>query len=129
MWFTFLFGGTLIAVAILLSLLPSERAAAGDEDPLLRDYLKQRRRRRLFVNGLIGSIGAAIIGSLWLQAVWATAIYWSLLLGLVTWMLALAMADIASTRRYYGQMRRRQREEHAQLARDLLEHERQARER
>ena len=103
----------LVAASLWLIWAHWERSAAVEADESLenrqRDHLRRRYRRRIQTSTMLGVVGVAILGGRLFppdQGGAALIIYWSCVALLVLWMALLAMADIVSTRLYFGRLRR-----------------------
>lgn len=103
----------LVAVSLWLIWAHWERSAAVEADESLenrqRDHLRRRYRRRIQTSTMLGVVGVAILGGRLFppdQSGLAFIIYWFCVALLVLWMALLAMADIVSTRLYFGRLRR-----------------------
>jgi hypothetical protein len=72
-----------------------------------REFHRRQYRRRMQTSGMLGLLGVAIfLGQalmLWLTSALAILLYWLGVVGLVVWMILLALADMAATSVYYSQ--------------------------
>jgi len=93
-----------------------ERAGCDDG---AREFFRRQYRRRMQASAMIGFVGIAIIGGIWVRDPIYTIAYWGCVAIVVLWMGLLAVADMLSTRSYYWRLRREQIAEHASLQADL----------
>lgn len=112
-WVSLSISTLLLAASLWLIWSHWERLVAVEADENLekrnRDHLQRRYRRRIQSSTILGVVGVAILGGRLFppdQGGLAAAIYWSCLTVLVLWMALLGVADIISTRLYYGRLRR-----------------------
>jgi peptidoglycan/LPS O-acetylase OafA/YrhL len=84
-----------------------------------RAYRRRQWRRRIQASTLIGLVGIAVLGSLWVDGPPWEALYWTAVLLVVTWILVLASADVSSTRSFFGEVERRRADEHAALREEI----------
>lgn len=124
-------GGGVIGVAVYLyrlELKQSASIAATAESDREFQHLQRRTRRRQQIAGLIGGIGVLLTLANsrvpWTKYPWAVPVYLVILLGLVVWILLLALGDMLSTqvftRTQLAEVRRKQME----LTRSVLERKR-----
>jgi len=124
MWLSILFGLFLIVLSALMLVrnraawrsarVPEAESSEADNDFPYRQY---RLRRQ--ANALMAIVGLAIIGGVWVTDTKVAAMYWLGVFGLVCWMALLAVADLVTTRSYYGQLQRDQIAERALLEAEL----------
>lgn len=122
MWFSILFGLSLVALSLLLwnRHQTAWRATQGEElDEAEQTFLSRQYRRRRMANAMIAVVGLAIILGVWVTDARAAAAYWLAVLLLVSGMVVLAMADLIATRMYYGGLHRAGQEERLLLEAEL----------
>jgi len=96
------------------------RATRGHNlDEYTSDFLRRQRRRRTHASVLIGAVGLAVLGALWVKKPLHAAAYWGCVTAVVLWMGLLATADMVSSRIYYRQVYNRQLAEQAALRAEL----------
>jgi hypothetical protein len=88
-----------------------------------RGYRRRQFRRRLQTSALLGLLALAIVAGHWMSGPpwrpWVFAIYWGMVLTVVAWVALLALADLVSTRLYFGRVRERYRLEETRLKAEL----------
>jgi hypothetical protein len=122
MWSNLAFSVFLLAMAggmCLMQLIARRGWATEEMDDRARKFHQAQHRRRLLVAAVTASIGVGVMGAIWVQGEIATVIYWSCVLMLVLWIGLLAIRDFQSSWKYYGQLRKEQMEEHAELTSEL----------
>jgi hypothetical protein len=92
-------------------------AAALDEEE--RVYRRRQFRRRMQASALIGVVGAAVLGGLWVDGPPGEALYWFGVLLVVIWILILAAFDAASTQSFFRVEQKRQATEHLALQKEI----------
>jgi hypothetical protein len=128
LWYT-------IAVGVLLSATSAglmvghvrtwQRFEASGEaaDPGERSYRRRQFRRRFQTSTLLGLLALAIVLGHWASSPpwrpWAFAAYWGMVLTVVAWVALLALADLVSTRLYFGRLRQRYQLEEMRLRAEL----------
>ena len=95
------------------------RAKNSDLEDAEHDYLRKRRRRRLQTNAIIGIVGLAMIGGVWIRDALFFGIYWFVVILLVLWIILLAAVDFFHTRLYFRQMQLRYSAERTALKAEL----------
>jgi hypothetical protein len=122
MWPAIIFGTVLIvlSVGLMISHAMARRSqtmsALDDEE---RTYLARRFRRRMQASALIGVVGVAVLGGLWVDRPPGEALYWCGVFLLVIWILILAGADAASTQSFFREMQSRRAAEHVALHKEI----------
>lgn len=103
----------LLAASLWLIWSHWERLAAVEADEKLeereRNHLRRRYRRRIQTSTMLGVVGVAILGGRLFPpdaSGLAGVVYWLCLTLLVLWMALLGLADVISTRLYFGRLRR-----------------------
>jgi hypothetical protein len=128
LWFTIAVGLALSATAasLMVSHVRTWRrfTASGDvADPVERSYRRRQLRRRVQTSALLGLLALAIVAGHWASSPpwrpWAFAFYWGMVLTVVAWVALLALADLVSTRLYFGRVRHRYRLEEMRLKAEL----------
>jgi hypothetical protein len=89
-----------------------------------RTYRRRQFRRRMHASALIGGVGAAVIGGLWVDAPPGEALYWSGVLLAAIWILILAGADISSTQSFLRESQRQRTTEEETLTKFIEHHHR-----
>lgn len=84
-----------------------------------RDYLQAQYRRRTQASTLIGVVGLAVAGGVWVTGPRMMLCYWCGVCLLVMWMGWLAMADLVSTQLYFKRLREDYAVEHRTLNAEL----------
>jgi hypothetical protein len=128
MWNQIAFGGFLIVVAIGLywhhhraeanwsaEVARWPEAAATEHSRNSRD----RQRRRVRASWLIGVVGVAMIGGVFLESTLYFAVFWAIVLVLVSYIVWLGLADLWLTRRHMRALNEQQRVATAQLRAEL----------
>ncbi len=80
-----------------------------ESDPRQWEYRRNQYRRRMQTSGMLGVVGIAVFAGYFLGATLPglfEVLYWLGVLVLVGWLVVLAMADVVSTRMYFGRLRR-----------------------
>lgn len=128
MWNQIAFGGFLIVVAIGLywhhlraEALWSAEVARWPEaaDTEHSRNSRVRHRRRVRASWLIGVVGIALIGGVFLESTLHFAIFWAIVLLLVSYIVWLGLADLWSTRRHMRALSEQHREATARLRAEL----------
>jgi hypothetical protein len=128
LWFTIAVGVALDAMAAGLTVWHVRAwqrfEASGDAaDPRERGYRCRQFRRRVQTSALLGLLGLAVVAGHWATSPpwrpWAFAAYWGMVLTVVAWVALLALADLVSTRLYFGRVRQRYRLEETRLKAEL----------
>jgi hypothetical protein len=118
LWFTIAVGVTLSATSAGLMVAHVRawqrfEASGGARDPSERSYRRRQFRRRVQTSALLGSLALAIVAGHWATSPpwrpWAFAVYWGAVLTVVAWVALLALADLVSTRLYFGRVSQRYR--------------------
>jgi hypothetical protein len=122
MWTSILFSALLLTISISMlswhlrvARTVALRAIAAHE----RDYLRRQSRRRTQASGIMGLLGVMVLGSLWIEGIVFSAIYWATACALVAWMCLLALADMMDTRYHFRRLRKQQLAEQAELCSQL----------
>ena len=68
---------------------------------------------------MIGVVGLAVIGGIWISEPIFFVAYWAAVTVVVFWIGILALADLVSTRFYYAQLRQKNLTMHASLRAEL----------
>ncbi len=88
-----------------------------------RDCRRRQFRRRFQTSALLGLLGLALVAGHWATSPpwrpWAFAAFWGMVLTVVAWVILLALADLVSTRLYFGRVRERYRLEEIRLKAEL----------
>jgi hypothetical protein len=84
-----------------------------------RAYRGRQFRRRMQASALIGVIGLAVLGGLWVEGPPSEALYWCGVLLIVIWLVMLAGADAVSTQSYFRDVQKRRAQEHAALQEEI----------
>lgn len=122
MWRTIVFAALLILLSagLLAShVLGRRRYLREDLAVEEREYRRRQWRRRIQASTLIGLVGLAVLGGLWVDGPPWEALYWTTVLLAVIWILVLAMADVSSTRSFFSEVERRRADEHAALRKEI----------
>jgi len=122
MWISILFGLFLIAIAALMLKRNKTAWLAAQADGLEErehDFLYRQYRRRMQANWMVAIVGAAIALGVWVTEPLVAAAYWLGVVLVVGWMALLAVADLVTTRMYYGRLHREQLDERALLEAQL----------
>ena len=128
LWFTIAVGLVLSATAagLMVSHVRTWRRfeESGDAaDPRERGYRRRQFRRRVQTSALLGLLAVALVAGHWVTSPpwrpWAFAVYWGMVLTVVAWVALLALADLVSTRLYFGRVRDRYRLEEMRLKAEL----------
>ncbi len=128
MWPSILFASLLmlLSVGLLVSHLAARRThRAANLGPQETEYRCRQFRRRMQASALLGTVGFAILGGLWVDGPPLEALYWLAVLAAVVWILFLAGADIASTQSFFRDVQQRRSEEHAALQQEIERYRRQ----
>jgi sterol desaturase/sphingolipid hydroxylase (fatty acid hydroxylase superfamily) len=92
-------------------------------DPRERGYRRRQFRRRVQTSALLGLLALAMVAGHWMTSPpwrpWAFTVYWGIVLIVVAWVALLALADLVSTRLYFGHVRERYRWEETRLKAEL----------
>ncbi len=108
MWITSLFSLLLLFVALVLAGIhlrgwqSVQNTKVGKEEG---DFLRRRFRRRIQVSGMVGFVGVAIFIGYWITAPLVWAVYWLAVMGVVLWIVLLAITDLVDTQIFYTNMR------------------------
>jgi hypothetical protein len=117
------FSAFLLALSALLVLfqLRTRRAAARQElSERDRGFFRRQFRRRIQIDAMIGLVGVAVLGGIWVTAPRTQLLYWSGVLLVAVWIGLLAIADMASTRAHWQRLHRRHVADFTALRADLL---------
>ncbi len=92
-------------------------------EPRELDYRRRQFRRRMQTSAMLGLVGIGILfGGLliaWRARPWLVLMVWGGVMVLVVWLGLLAVADMVSTRFYYGRLKQDYRIEEARLHAEL----------
>ena len=69
------------------------------------EFHRRRHRRRSLASALIGVVGLAIIGGMWVEDGWQPVVFWSVVAAIVIWIACLAMADLSHTNQMLQQIK------------------------
>ena len=108
MWSSILFGVTLLVLCGLMLFWHArawEHASHADLDEPALDFFRRQYRRRKQASAMIGVVGLAVIGGIWISEPILFVAHWVAVTVVVFWMGILALADLVSTRFYYAQLR------------------------
>jgi hypothetical protein len=122
MWPSVVVGSLLVLVSVALiagHLLARRSLAAARLDEQERLYHRRQFRRRMQASALIGAVGVAVVGGLWVNGPPGEALYWFGVLLVVIWIVILAGFDAASTQSYFREAQRRQSAEHRELQKEI----------
>ncbi len=122
MWPSLIFGSFLIVLSI--ALVVSHWVARSSHetaalDPHERTYRRVQFRRRMQASVLIGAVGLAIIGGLWVDEPPGEALYWCGVLSAVVWIIFLAGSDAASTQSFFREFQKQRIEEEELLRKEI----------
>ena len=120
-----LFGLAVLGIALALSVQTRRTQArltpqAKNDDE--REFLTKQLRRRRMVNGLLATVGIAMMIGAWLQAGVLMLTFWCGVLVMVLCIFALGVADLAASRAYFQRLLDSQRVERAQIELELQKH-------
>jgi hypothetical protein len=128
LWLTIAVGVALSATAagLMVSHVLAWQRFEGSRDaadPKERVYRRRQFRRRVQGSVLLGLLAVALVAGHWVSSPpwhpWAFASYWGLVLLVVAWVALLALADLVSTRLYFGRIEEHYRLEETRLKAEL----------
>jgi hypothetical protein len=122
MFSSLLFAVVLLATSGLMiswHVISWRRKGHANLDERARDFYRRQYRRRMQTSAMIGFLGIAVAGGVWIREPRYALAYWGCVTIVVVWMGLLALADLLSTRAYFAQIRRDQLTEHASLQAEL----------
>jgi hypothetical protein len=122
MWPSVVFGSLLVlfsAGLIAGHFLARRGHAAAGLGEQERNYRKLQFRRRVHASALIGVVGLAVIGGIWVKGPPGEALYWCGVLLVVLRILFLAGADAATTQSFFRDEQTRQAAEHRELQKEI----------
>ncbi|MBW3597063.1 MAG: hypothetical protein KY475_07285 [Planctomycetes bacterium] len=122
MWPTIAFGVFLILLSagLVCSHIAAERRRRTEDlEAGEREYRRRQWRRRMQASTLIGLVGVAVLGGLWVEGPPLEALYWLGVLLAAIWILVLAGADVVSTQSFFRGVQVRRAEEHAALREEI----------
>lgn len=122
MWSSLAFACFLVALSVVLTLqhIRAWRTAdAAEVDPRQVEYARRQYRRRMQASVMIGLIGAAVGGGIWISNPVTTLLYWSGVFFAAVWVALLALLDFLSIRVHYGALQSGQREAYDALREEL----------
>jgi hypothetical protein len=122
MWPTIVFGAALLLLSagLIISHLIAQRSYnTAEMEADERSYRGSQFRRRMQASALIGVVGVAVLGGLWIDGPPGEALYWCGVLLVVIWICLLAGADAASTQSFFRDVQKRRAAEHAALQPEL----------
>jgi hypothetical protein len=122
MWPSIVFGSLLLVIScglIAAHLVARRSHALAELDEQEATYRRRQFRRRMQASALIGVVGLAVLGGLWVEGPPEEALYWCGVLLVVIWILFLAGADAASTQSFFREAQKRRAAEHLALQKEI----------
>ena len=122
MWSNIAFAICLLVISMTLILRQRQAWTTAQQEGLHErehNYLYHQHRRRTRASVLIGVVGLAILGGIWVTEPRAMLVYWSGVTLMVVWMGCLALADLVNTRAYFKQVYHDRVSEHRAIRAEL----------